>query len=174
MDIGRGTVGDKCSAILYVNDSIDEPCEERLQQVECELVSEMTSDTVRLSAEREKVLNQYKIGFQPVIKGKHQLHVKIDGQHIKGSPYSIAVTSPVEKLGTPIFSIHGESRLWGVAIGKMGEIVVSEFDHNCISVFGPHGEKLRSFGTRGTGQGQFDSPRGVAASRHGGKHCSSG
>ena len=41
-------------------------------------------------------------------------------------------------------------------------MVVSEFSGHCVSVFGPNGHKLHSFGTRGSGQGQFMNPTGVA------------
>ena len=49
----------------------------------------------------------------------------------------------------------------GVAINQRGEVVVTEYEAHCVSVFSPSGKKLRSFGTRGSGQGQFESPRGI-------------
>ncbi len=39
---------------------------------------------------------------------------------------------------------------------------MTEYGGNCVTVFKPSGERLRSFGTRGSGQGQFKYPRGVA------------
>jgi DNA-binding beta-propeller fold protein YncE len=50
---------------------------------------------------------------------------------------------------------------WGVAVTKTREIVVTESEKHSVSVFSPSGEKLRSFGTRGSGNGQFIGPRGV-------------
>ena len=41
----------------------------------------------------------------------------------------------------------------GVAINQRGEVVVTECDGHCVSVFSPSGEKLRSFGTHSSGQG---------------------
>ena len=47
------------------------------------------------------------------MKGQHQFHVKVEGQHIRGSPFSVAVKLPVEKLGHPILTIDGaEGTLW--------------------------------------------------------------
>ena len=43
-----------------------------------------------------------------------------------------------------------------------GEIIVAEKGKHCISIFSPTGEKLRSFGSKGSGQGQFNYPYGVA------------
>ena len=42
---------------------------------------------------------------------RYQLHIKIEGQHIiRGSPFSIAVKSPVDKIGTPITAFAGMDR----------------------------------------------------------------
>ena len=157
--------GEQCNAVLHVLDGIGEPCEVPLLQLQCELVSEITCDKVQVSVTKKN--QYYEIAYQPTVKGKHKLHVRLAGRHINGSPHGLKVTSPVKMLGNPIFGIHETSRLWGVALGREGEIVVSEFDKNCISVFSPSGEKLRLFGTRGTGKGQFAHPRGVAVDNEG-------
>ena len=39
---------------------------------------------------------------------------------------------------------------------------MTEWSGHCVSMFSPRGEKLQFFGTRGSGQGQFNSPAGVA------------
>ena len=135
-------------------------CEEPIQS-ECELVSELSGTRTQGSIER-KGQSQYEINYQPTIKGRHQLHVKVEGQHIRGSPFTISAKSPVEKLGTPILTLRGVIVPRGVAINQRGEVIVAEGGGDCVSVFSPSGEKLRTFGTRGSGQGQFKYPRGVA------------
>ena len=67
----------------------------------------------------------------------------------------------MEKLGTPILTMSGMKDPWGVAINQRGEVVVTEWRGHFVSVFSPSGEKHRSFGTCGSGQGQVMSPRGV-------------
>ena len=106
--------------------------------------------------------SQYDISYQPTIKGRHQLHVKVEGQHIKASPFSVAVNAPVVDLTAPIKTIQGVCKPIRLAVNKRGELVVVERDESRISVFTASGEKLRSFGTHGFGQGQFESPNGVA------------
>ena len=49
-----------------------------------------------------------------------------------------------------------------MAVNQRGEVIVAEYGGHCISIFSPTGEKLRSFGSQGSGQGQFSGPRGVA------------
>ena len=150
-------VGEKSTAILH---SVSyEPCEESITSLECELVSEITGTPASCSVER-KELSQFEISYQPTIKGRHQLHIKIEGQHVRGSPFNVGVksTSSVGKLGMPILTISSVQAPWDVSITEMGEIVVTEVDGNCVSVFSPNGNKLRSFGTQGSGQGQFNTP----------------
>ena len=74
---------------------------------------------------------------------------------------------PVEKLGTPILTIGGVGGAWGVAINHRREVVVTDRDRHCIHVFYPSGEKLQTFGTHGSGKGQFNKPRGVAVDGEG-------
>jgi DNA-binding beta-propeller fold protein YncE len=74
------------------------------------------------------------------------------------------VKSPLEKLGTPILTIGGVARPWGVAINQRGEVVVAELGGHCVSVFSSSGEKLRSFSARDFG---FKCPRGVAVDGEG-------
>ena len=154
-------VGVKSTAILQAINLRCKACVEPIKSLECELVSEITGTRASCSVER-RGQSQYEISYQPTIKGRHQLHIKMEDQHIRGSPFSVAVTSPVEKLGTPILTIGGVEEPWGVAINQRGEVVVTERGRHCVSVFSPSGGKLQSFGTHGSGQGQFNEPCGVA------------
>ena len=86
----------------------------------------------------------------------------MEGEHIKGSPFPVTVKLPVQKLGTPIKTISGVKEPRGVAVNQRGEIIVAENSGHCISIFSSKGEKLRSFGSYGSGHGQFSRPRGVA------------
>ena len=161
-------VGVKSTPILQAINFGGKPCEEPIKSLEYELISEITGTRASCSVER-RGQSQYEISYQPTIKGRHQLHIKMEDQHIRGSPFSVAVKSPVEKLGTPILTIDGMGGSWGVAINQRGEVVVTEWGRHthCVSVFSPSGGKLRSFGTGGSGQGQFNGPSGVAVDGEG-------
>ena len=168
---GKGTeaaaIGETSTAILQVVNYKGQPCEEPIQSLECELVSEPTGTRTQGSIER-RGQSQYEINYQPTINGRHQLHVKVEGQHVRGSPFTISVMSPVvEKLGTPILILKGIDRPRGIAINQNGEVFVTEWGGHCVSVFSPSGKQLRTFGRRGFGQGQFEYPRGVAVDGEG-------
>ncbi len=94
-------VGEKSSAIMDAIKYNGAPCEVAVQLLQCELVSELTGATVRGSLKR-RGQSQYEISYQPTIKGRHQLHIKVEDQHIRGSQFPVAVKLLIEKLGTPI------------------------------------------------------------------------
>ena len=162
--------GEKSTSILHAVTYEDKPCDREepiTPLIECELVSEITC--VRETCSVEGLSHgQYEISYQPTIKGRHQLHIKVEGQHVRGSPFCVSVKSPLlEKLGTPILTITGVECPHGVTINQKGEVVVAERNGDCISVFSPCGEKLRSFGTLGSAPGEFDGPCGVAVDGEG-------
>ncbi len=110
-------MGEKSSAILQAINYNGAPCEEAVQSLQCELVSEITHTTVRGSLER-RGQSQYEISYQPTIKGRHKLHIKVKDQHIRGSPFPVAVKLPIEKLGTPILTIGGVEGPWGITFNR--------------------------------------------------------
>ena len=162
--VGKGiesaTVGEISTIVLQAIDFKCQPCKKPVQLLQCELVSEITGNRTEGTVE-ERRHSQYKIIYQPAIKGRYQLHIKVNGQHITGSPFSVTATLPVEKLSIPIGTIPGLEEPKGVSINQRGEVVVSEYNAHRVSIFSPSGEKLRDFGTQGSGEGQFHHPYGV-------------
>ena len=96
-----------------------QPCEVSIQSSECELVSELLGSRRRGSVEK-KGQSQYEINYQPTIKGRHQLHVKVEGQHIRGSPFTISAKSSINMLGDPILTLVDVRQPWGVALNQRG------------------------------------------------------
>ena len=129
-------------------------------------MSEITGTRASCSVER-RGRSQYEISYQPTIKGRHQLHIKVQGHHIRGCPLSLAAKSLVEKLGDPILTIDGVNGARGIGFNCRWEVVVAERYEHRISVFSPSGKKLRSFGKRGSGQGEFNDPCGLAVDGEG-------
>ncbi len=117
-------VGEKSTAIMEAIGYNGGPCEEVAQPLQCELVSELTGVTVRGSLER-RGQRQYEISYQPTIKGSHQLHIKVEDQHIRGSTFPVAVKLPIEKLGIPILTIGGVKGPCGISFNEKGEVVVN-------------------------------------------------
>ncbi len=170
-------VGEEATATLHTMDTEGQECENPIENIACELLSCHDASTVKCGAKRGKT-NKYEIRYSPTTRGQHQLHVKVDGKSVKGSPFTVVVSVPIEKLGTPIRTIGGLNRPWGVAVNERGEIIVAENGGHCVSIFSPQGEKIRTFGSEGSAPGEFSNPKGVAVDRDGkilvtdcGNHC---
>ena len=125
----------------------------------CQLVSETTGEKINCSVKKTEGRGQCEISYQPTSPGRHQLHIKVDGGYIKGSPFPVTV---LRKFGTPVKTISGVIGPWGAAVNQKGEIIVVESGEQCVSVFSPAGEKVLSFGSHGSENGKFDEPHGVA------------
>ena len=155
------TVGEQATATLHAMDADGKECEQPLLNTNCELVSVTGGPTVK-AAIQKKEKNKYTISYQPTHRGRRQLHIKVEGIPIRGSPFAVVARFPIQKLGTPIKTIGGLNRPWGVAVNQRGNIIVAENGGHCISIISPSGEKIRKFGSEGSAQGQFNEPRGVA------------
>ena len=83
--------------------------------------------------------------------------------NIPGSPFTL----PPEMRGKPVNIISGLNKPFGVVITKNEEIVVAERDANHITILNKEGNKVKSFGTKGTKEGQFAKPHRVAISHDG-------
>ena len=153
--------GEKATAIVHVCDKEGRIFPEPVESLTCELTSDINNDKIKGSVKKTKD-GQFEMSYQANSRGRHQLHIKVKGEHIKGSPFSVTVKLPVQELGTPVRSINGVNQPWGVAIRQQGQVVVVENGGNCVSIFNCNGEKIQSFGSGGSGQGQFYTPCGVA------------
>ena len=152
------TVGEQATATLHAMDADGKECEHPLVNTSCELVSDVGDPTVK-AAIQKKEKNKYTISYQPTHRGRHQLHMKVDGVPIRGSPFAVIA---VKNLSIPIRTTSGLESPWGVAVNQRGEIVVAEYGGHCITIFSSSGEKIRTFGSKGSAHGQFSVPCGVA------------
>ena len=154
------TVGEQVTATVHVVTAEGQECDGPFVDIACEFVSCRDATSVKCSVNKRE-RNQYEVCYQPTGKGRHHLHIKVESQHIRSSPFSVFAKLPIHKLGTPIRTIGGLNRPWGVIVDWKGHTVVVECGGNCVSIFSASGEKISTFGVRGSAPGQFTCPRGV-------------
>ena len=161
-------LGEKSTVVVHAVNYSCEPCVQPISaSLFCKLSSEVTGNLVPCEVEMVDQ-SKYEISYQPEVKGRHCLHIKVNGQHIRGSPFSLAVMSlSVKMLNSPIHTITGVSEPCGVIFNRKQELVVSSRTSHCVYVFTPTGKKLRSFGLPGSGPGQFYCPEYLAMDRDG-------
>ena len=108
----------------------------------------------------------YNICYFPRVQGTIKLLVKVNGEHIHGSPFAVIVkpfqVKPVLRFGKP-GSGEGMFKFpYGVAVSDGDEIVVTDALNHRIQVFDSNGTFLRSFGHKGENAGEFKNPTGIA------------
>ena len=108
---------------------------------------------------------QHKINYQPEKRGKHELHLDVDGNPVRGSPFPIAVTPSAQSLNKPVRVVQGFDNPRGTAINSKEQMIVVEGGGAYVSVLTPEGEKIRTFGTKGSGNGQLSSAFGVTVDK---------
>ena len=153
-------VGEQKSIEFHVRTKKNEQFKEELD-LTAELVHTKSRNRVRCEVVKQRNGTR-KINYQPTKRGKHELHVTIKRHPVRGSPYPITVTPSPQSLHKPVRVVGDLNGPTGTAINSKGQIVVIENAGNCISILTPEGEKIRTFGTAGSGNGQFSNPYGVA------------
>ena len=161
--VGCADIGETATTTLLAMDQEGQECQRALEDVNSELVS--SDGSVRVAAEvKGRGGNKYEISYRPQRRGQHHLHIRVEGRHISGSPFSVVV-QPKEL--TAIRTIEGLKGPWGAALNDRGEMVVAEYGGHCISIFSANGENIKSFGGRGSGLGQLQNPIGVTVDGQG-------
>lgn len=161
------TVREELAVTLLAADFSGEPCLQNIEhQLHCTLVSEIAGTTSQGTAKRMEN-DKYRISFQPVAKGPHRLRVSINDTPVQGSPQLVVIRLLPEWLSRPLLSIGGIMGPRGIAFGRTGELVITEYHSHCVSILSPGGERLRSFGTDGSGEGELHYPHGLTVDGEG-------
>ena len=111
----------------------------------------------------------YVASLVPERVGEAKVLVCINGEQIKGSPYSIVVGRNYQAIDKPnkIVNNNGSMiRPWGVAFGRNGLWAVADNSNHCVYIFDDRDELVRKFGSNGSNNGQFSSLVGVAFDSH--------
>ena len=106
----------------------------------------------------------YMASFVPQKVGEVKLSVFVNGEQIKGSPYSVMVRD-YTSVNKPIKIVNNNGNMggpWGIAFGKNGMWAVADCTNRCVYIFNGEDQLVRKFGSNGSGNGQFGYPEGVA------------
>ena len=160
------TVGLEAPIVVTTRNAQGEQCYEERDCVTVEIRNRQGHDC----ATKEKVQDNkdgiYKISYFAKETGTCQASVKVNGEHVRGSPFEVQVKPrqfrPVLSFGREGSSAGMFSKPWGVAVNEENEIAVTETGNYRIQVFSSNGTHLRSFGRKGDQQGELNWPAGIA------------
>ena len=157
---GRGVemaeIGERANTLVHIVDHRGNNYTSEVETMRCEITHKSTGNKVDCRAKKGSG-NQYEISYQPTSRGRHQLHIKVEGENIKGSPFPVTV---IKKLDTPINTINKVLLPQGVAINKTGEVLIAEKYSNLVSIHNLTDRTWRSLAN-------FNEPHGIALSDHG-------
>ena len=102
---------------------------------------------------------QYKISYSLKEQGRYSIIIKVNWEHVRGSPYDLLVKA--REQAKPVLSFGMFNCLWGVAVSDTDEIAVTEYWNHRVQIFHSGGNYLRCFGRKGSNQGEFRYPFGI-------------
>ena len=103
----------------------------------------------------------YKIKYFAKETGTCSASVKVNGEHIRGSPFEVQV-KPRQFRSVLSFGEQILKAPWGVAVNEQDEIAVSDSGNHKIHLFKSNGTHIKSFGGQGAQHGEFAWPSGTA------------
>ena len=121
------------------------------------------ADQVRSLVTCEKEKETFQAKFVAKVPGTYKIEVKINGQRLVKSPFTIVVKArEFNVVGKLDFQEAVRRAPAGIAVNSKGVIAVADINGHCILVFDETGKFVRKLGGQGDKDGQFKSPTEVA------------
>ena len=164
--ISEAIVGLESNFLLTTRNAKGEQCYNERDSVTVEIKNQQGHDCATEARVQDNKDSSYKISYFTKETGKCEVSVKVNEEHIRGSPFAVQVTPrqfrPVLSFGLLGSSVRTFFGPWGVAVNERNEIAVTEIGNHRVQVFNSNGTYLRSFGKKGDKQGEFNWPAGIA------------
>ena len=169
--INEAIVGLESNFLLTTRNAEGEQCYNERDSVTVEIKNQQGHDCateVRLKDERD---GSYKVRYFLKDTGKCQVSVKVNEEHIRGSPFPVKPKPRqfrhVLSFGQLGSSVAMRCSPYGVAVNERDEIAVTDINNHRVQVFSSDGTYLRSFGRKGDKQGELNWPAGIAFEKNG-------
>ena len=168
--ISEASVGLESNFLLTTRNAEGEQCYNERDFVTVEIKNQRDHDCateVRLKDEKD---GSYKVRYFLKDTGKCLVSVKVNEEHIRGSPFPLKPKPRqfrhVLSFGQKGSSVGMQRSPYGVAVNERDEIAVTEIGNHRVHVFSSDGTYLRSFGRQGDKQGEFNFPTGIAFNKN--------
>ena len=169
--ITEAVVGIEAHFVLTTRNVEGEQHYEERDRVTRQITNRQGHDCAIISRVQDNKNGTYNMSYFAKETGKCDASVKVNGEHVHGSPFTVEVKPrqfiPVLSFGKPGSGAGMFNGPLGVAVNERNDIAVTEAGNNRIQVFSSDGTVLRKFGTEGDKQGEFDLPRGIAFDKNG-------
>ncbi len=140
--LSSADIGKLATVTVHVMNGKTRPCNEGcLSDVIFKLTSEDGNEITGTATRTSE--NRYEFSYTPIIKGYHELSITIREQHIYGSPFRVAVRSPIVSLGVRCRSITAVQSPCGVAVNRLGDVFAVSEEKQCITVMKQNGRLIQ-------------------------------
>ena len=167
----EGTVGGEAHFVLKTRNAEAGQCYNKDDRVTVEIKNEQGRECapeVRINDNKD---GSYKISYFLRDQGRYNITVKLNGQLVRDSPFSVQIkpfqVRPVLSFGKKGTSVEMSQHPWGVAVNERDEIAVTDMGNHRVQIFNNDGNLLRSFGQYGNRNGEFKNPTGIAFHKNG-------
>ena len=162
----EGTVGRKAQFNLITRNAERKQWYNEHDRVTVEIKDEQERECVTQVKIDDNKNGIYKITYFPIVQRTFKLLVKVNGEHISCSPFTV-ILKPFQVKPVLSFGKEGSGDgmftfPYGVAVSDGDEILVADCANHRVQVFDSNGTFLRSFGRIGENAGEFNCPIGIA------------
>ena len=161
------TVGSDAQFVLTTRNVQGRQCYNKQDRVTVEITDEQGRECVTEVRINDNKDGSYKISYSPKEQGRYKVTVKVNGEHVLVSPFTVKgqpfKVRPVLSFGTNGSSVGMFQYPWGVAVNARDEIAVTDHWNHRVQIF----RRLRSFGRQGNKNGEIDCPTGIAFHKNG-------
>ena len=167
--VPRAVVGKQCTVMVVGKDREGKRYSQGGDNIEAKLILKHSQDPAIQGVITDHGDGSYSVSITAQSAGEHELHVTIDSNHIRGSPFKYHV---MQARQTPYTSISGaqqyistNSNPFDVAVINEGHLAVAEYTYHTVTLYSTTGQKVHMFGSAGSygdADGQFQNPSAVA------------
>ena len=141
-----------------------------LSSLSCSIVPVGTATPITTTITTTTHPGVYTIQCSTVSRGRHQVNVQVNNVRVDGTSLVIPFNPYVDNI-TPVCTIIDLKIPYAVVVTKNGHVIISEKDKDCLTILDENKRKVKSLGQKfefwslsweGTGNVEFNNPRGVA------------
>ena len=159
--ISKTIAGLETNFVVTTRNTEGQQCHDEYDSVTMEIRNRQGENCTAEVQVQDNKNGTYKIKYFAKETGTCNASVKVNGEHIRGSPFEVQVKPrqfrPVLSFGEKILKFP-----WGVAVNEQDEIAVSDVGNHKIHLFKSDGTHIKSFGGQGAQPGEFNRPAGLA------------